>query len=116
MSHDYAILSNIQSVELAESCRNVLSDLFSIVKDLDQYIRFVFITGVSKFSKTSIFSGLNNLEDLTISAQGATLLGYTQEDLVGNFKPYIKKISAQNKTTFEKLIEQVRLWYDGYQF
>jgi Predicted AAA-ATPase/PD-(D/E)XK nuclease superfamily len=114
--YDYPILNNIDNPELAIACRNILNDFFGVIKDLDSYLQFVFLTGVSKFSKTSIFSGLNNLEDLTLSAQGATLLGYTQQEVAMYFEPYIKRIALAKKTVPKKVIEAMRTWYNGYQF
>lgn len=114
--YDHPIIKNINNSELAVQCRDVLRDFFGVIKDLDDYLKFVLITGVSKFSKTSIFSGLNNLEDLTVSERGATLLGYTPDELTTYFEPYLKKVAKQNNVSYEKIIEQTKLWYDGYQF
>ena len=97
--YDYPILTNIQDVERATACRNILRDFFGVIKDLDDYIRFVFITGVSKFSKTSLFSGLNNLEDLTLSDKAMHLSGYTGEEIKLVFEPYLKQVAEQTKTS-----------------
>lgn len=97
-------------------CRMVLRDFFGVIKDLDEYLQFVFLTGVSKFAKTSIFSGLNNLEDITLSDQAATLLGYTQEELRLYFEPYIKKLATLKRNSIENIISDMKLWYNGYQF
>ena len=114
--YDYPIVNNIEDPTLAKQCRDVLRDFFSPIKSLDPYLKFVFITGVSKFAKTSIFSGLNNLEDLTISTLGATLLGYTQDELTTYFEPYIKRVALQNKTSVKATNQKMAEWYDGYQF
>lgn len=114
--YDYPIINNIHKSEIALECRNVLRDFFSVIKDVDAYIHFVFITGVSKFSKTSIFSGLNNLEDLTLDPQAANLLGYTFEEISSNFEYYIKKIAAEKKKTIGEITEDLKYWYNGYQF
>ena len=86
--YDYAILHNIEDVKAAHECRDVLRDLFSALKDVevDKALRFVFITGISKFSRTSIFSGLNNLQDLSLDQRAAELLGYTSDEIRYNFQ------------------------------
>jgi hypothetical protein len=73
---------------------------------LDEYIRFVLITGVSKFSKVSLFSGLNQLEDISLSKEYGNICGYTQEELEKNFKEYLEGVN----------LEEVREWYNGYSF
>lgn len=114
--YDYAILSNVNNVALAVECRNVLRDFFTVIKDSDRYIKFVFLTGVTKFAKTSLFSGLNNLEEISISSQYNTLLGYTQQELITYFEPHLQKVSQAQRCSMEQLLEKMRAWYDGYQF
>lgn len=114
--YDFPILNNIQSEELASACRDVLRNFFGVIKDLDHYLHFVMITGVSKFSKTSIFSGLNNLEDLTMSQLGATVLGYTYQEIEDNFEYYIKNVAQQTKTTPASVLDGITRWYNGYKF
>ena len=80
---------------IAETNRSLLKDLFGTLKGLDEYLRFAFVTGVSKFSQVSLFSGFNNPEDITISPDYATLLGYTEEEIVFCFQDYLKKISEE---------------------
>lgn len=114
--YDYAILSNINNISLAVECRNVLRDFFTVIKDSDKYIKFVFLTGITKFTKTSLFSGLNNLEDISIHSIYNTLLGYTQEELATYFIFHLKKIALQRNCSVEQLIATMTDWYDGYQF
>jgi len=76
----------------------------------------VLLTGVSKFSKVSIFSDLNNLTDLTMSRSAATLLGYTQAELEANFPEYIERLAAREGTTVEGALANLRDWYNGYRF
>ena len=94
--YDYPLINNLDNLPLAEECRNVLHDFFVVLKDLSDYVRFICITGVSKFSKTSIFSGLNNLNDLTLSPFTATLLGYTQKELLQNFSQYSAQFAKKH--------------------
>jgi hypothetical protein len=104
--YDKPILDNITNTPLAVELREELKNLYSVLKDADQYLKFVFITGVSKFSKVSLFSGLNNLEDITINPRYSALCGYTQEELELYF--------AEELKLYDK--EQVRNWYNGFSW
>ena len=79
-------------------------------------LELVFLTGVSKFSKTGIFSGLNNLVDLSMHPDYATMLGYTQQELEGNFQEEIEAAATKLNTDRHELLEQMRVWYNGYRF
>ncbi len=104
--YDKPILDNIEKKETAREIRDELRDFYSVIKDSDAYIKFVFITGVSKFSKVSLFSGLNNLNDITINPRYATICGYTQKDVEESFAEYLKR------QDFEK----IKKWYNGYRW
>jgi hypothetical protein len=96
----------------------VLKQFFGVLKgqDVSGALRLVFITGVSKFTRVSIFSDLNNLDDLTMQEPYSTLLGYTQSELEYSFDSYIKRISEKNKLGGPEYIESLRIWYNGYRF
>ncbi len=100
----------------AEENRDYLKSFFSVIKELDSSIELVFITGVSKFTKVGIFSGLNNLTDLTMHPAYATMLGYTQKELEDNFAEHIDECSHALKLDRQELLDQLRLWYNGYRF
>ncbi len=104
--YDKPILDNIRDSEKARYARDILKNLYSVIKDMDAYVRFVFITGVSKFSKLSLFSGLNNLEDITVDSRYAEICGYTHRDLETVFSEHLKGAD----------LEKVRLWYNGYNY
>ncbi len=104
--YDKPILDNIENTEVAIEMRESLKNFYSVLKDADPYLKFVFITGVSKFSKVSIFSGLNNLNDITIDKDYATICGYTQEEFETVFADVLKDID----------LEEVRKWYNGYSW
>jgi hypothetical protein len=104
--YDKPILDAIENIEYAKENREILKDFYSVLKDADPYIKLVFLTGVSRFSKVSIFSGLNQLRDITLSPEFATICGYTQTDLETVFADRIKD--------FDK--EEVRRWYNGYSW
>jgi len=75
------IRDNLTDADIARDMRDGLRDLYSVIKGADAHVRFAFLTGVSKFSKVSIFSGLNNLNDITVDAAYSALCGYTEQDL-----------------------------------
>ena len=104
--YDKPILDRINEPDIAYDIREELKNLYSVIKGQDAYLQFVFITGVSKFSKVSLFSGLNNLEDITLNKRYSSLCGYTQYDLNTLFKPYL--VNADK--------EQIKQWYNGYQW
>jgi hypothetical protein len=84
------------------------------MKGSDKYLQFVFLTGVSKFSGLSIFSALNNPQDITLREEYAAICGYTQEELESNFSEYIDSAAKHLKITKEDLLNQIRYWYNGY--
>jgi len=104
--YDKPILDVIEDKKEAEEVRKELKGFYSVLKDLDEYIKFVIITGVSKFSKVSLFSGLNQLEDISLSKEYGNICGYTQEELEKYFKEYLEGVN----------IEEVKEWYNGYSF
>ncbi|WP_068671820.1 ATP-binding protein [Thermosulfurimonas dismutans] len=104
--YDKPILDRIEDRETALAIREKLKNLYSVLKDADPYLKLVFITGVSKFSKVSLFSGLNNLKDLTLHPEFATICGYTQEELETVFAERLKDLD----------LEEIRRWYNGYNF
>ena len=110
---DYLEAANIQQ---AEENREILKTFYAGVKGLDEHIRFFLLTGVSKFSRVSIFSDLNHLRDLSISESGAGLLGYTEQEIRENYQPYIEKLADCFGTTEDRIMEQVKTWYNGYSW
>ncbi len=104
--YDKPILDRIEDRETAIAIREELKNFYAVLKDADPYLKFCFITGVSKFSKVSLFSGLNNLEDITLSPSYATICGYTQEELETVFADRLKDVD----------LAEVRRWYNGYNF
>jgi Predicted AAA-ATPase/PD-(D/E)XK nuclease superfamily len=94
--------------------RDTLKSFYSVVKDLDPYIRFFFLTGVSRFSKVSIFSDLNNLNDISVTGLYATLLGYTQAELEHYFGQEIDLLAISEGMGRQEMLDKVKLWYNGY--
>ena len=104
--YDKPILDSIENIEIAKEMRDGLKNLYSIIKGSDKYIKFVFLTGVTKFSKVSLFSGLNNLEDITLNPKYATICGYREVDLKESFSEHLQDVD----------MEKLKLWYNGYNF
>ena len=102
--------------DIAIENRDILRNFYSVIKGSDKYIKFVFITGVSKFSKVSVFSGLNNLNDITIDNQFTTLLGYTHHELLHYFSDRIKTLADSLEMSVETITEKIRAWYNGYSW
>ncbi|ONN27357.1 hypothetical protein XJ44_04260, partial [Thermosipho affectus] len=93
--YDKPILDNIEEKEIAKEMRESLKNFYSVIKDADEYIKFVFITGVTKFSKASIFSGLNNLNDMTLDPRYASICGITQKELEEGFKELLEGVDKE---------------------
>jgi hypothetical protein len=103
----------------AKAHQKVLKSFYSVLKDSDEInerVRLLFITGVSKFAKVSIFSDLNLLDDITLNEKYATITGYTQQELEHYFDDYLKIVEERLNISHEKLIERMREWYDGYSW
>ncbi len=114
--YDYAILKYIHDTHKADQVREVIKNFYTVIKGLDPYLHFVFLTGVSRFSKASIFSGLNNLEDISMSAHYNALVGYTKHEIEKYFEEYLIFISQKRSVSIEFLLTEVKRWYDGYNF
>ncbi len=114
--YDKPLIDYLDNMPLAKANQQVMKTFYSVLKDSDPYLAFMLITGVSKFSKVSIFSDLNHLFDLTFRQESAALVGYTQVELETYFEPYIQTIQTQLSLTREVLLAQIRLWYNGYSW
>ena len=101
---------------LNEQYRNELKAFYSVIKTCDEYIRFAFLTGVTKFSKISIFSDLNNLKDISLHETYAGICGITQKELEDSFKPEIQGLAARQGLDYPQAIAALKQWYDGYLF
>jgi len=104
--YDKPILDNITDPARAAEMRDGLRNLYSVLKGADPHLKFVFLTGVSKFSKVSLFSGLNNLQDITLDARWSALCGYTDHDIDTVFAPELSGLDRS----------EIRRWYNGYNW
>lgn len=114
--YDYPILTHVQDPATAAEMRDILKSFYGVLKDLDAELRFVFLTGVTKFNKTSIFSGINNLNDLTLDERAATLLGLEFEELRVYFSEQIHEVAKKQSKSDEEILHALQEWYNGYQF
>jgi hypothetical protein len=98
----------------AQVNRTELHDFYQVLKATDKHLQFIFLTGVSKFSGVSVFSALNNPDDITLNKNFATICGYTQEELETNFADYINETADALGKTKTELLADIKFWYDGY--
>ena len=104
--YDKPLLDNLHDSQIAKKIRSGLKNLYSVLKSQDANLQFVFMTGVTKFSKVSLFSGVNQLRDITLSKSYSSICGYTDNDLQQHFNEYLAGSDP----------EEVRLWYNGYNW
>jgi hypothetical protein len=115
--YDMPILDALDGpVEIIDEIRKFLQSFYKVLKTADEHLRFVFLTGVSKFSKVSIFSGLNNLNDITLDAEYAALCGYTQDELERYFDSAIDEMALAQQRSRQDLLERIRYWYNGFSW
>jgi hypothetical protein len=115
--YDVPILDTIgKSSKEIEAMQKTLHNIYNVLKGSDEYIKFIFLTGVSKFSGLSIFSALNNPDDITLSKDYATICGITQEELENNFSEHLDVTAEELSRTREKLLNGIRQWYNGYSW
>lgn len=99
-----------------EACTEVYREVFAILKADDEYERFVFITGITKFTQISLFSVLNNLTNISFLPEYAALCGITEEEISANFKPELEKMAEENGWTLQQTHDNLKDYYDGYHF
>ena len=99
-----------------EACTAIYREVFAILKADDKYEKFVFITGITKFTQISLFSVLNNLSNISFDSEYAALCGITKEEVLRDFKPEINKLAASKGWTFDEAVVQLTAYYDGYHF
>jgi hypothetical protein len=114
--YDKPIIDNIENKNLAIELREILKGFYTIIKACDEHIRFVLLTGVSKFSKAGVFSGLNNLKDISMNAGYSSLLGITSQEMEICFKKHIDQFLESEEIDKSELIKKITYWYDGFCF
>lgn len=114
--YDKPMIDNLDNLPEALRIRDTLRGFYAVIKGMDRYLRFVFITGISKFSKVGVFSAMNNLTDLTMNPRFATALGITEEEMADYFHEHIAEFAAHEGMTSEQLAAKIRHWYNGFCF
>jgi len=116
--YDKPIIDYLESqmLDTAKTNRAVLREFYSILKSADEYLRLVFITGISRFTKVSLFSHLNNLNDISLNERFVALAGYTQQEIEANFGDYLGSVETKLGMSRAELLETMKVWYNGYSW
>ena len=114
--YDKPLLQALDNDALLEDYRKTLKAFYGVLKSADRYLRFAFLTGVTKFSQVSVFSDLNQLNDISLDYSYATVCGITQTELVETFTPEIEEFGRVNKLSAEETVNKMARQYDGYHF
>ena len=114
--YDKPLLQTIDNEELHDKFKSTLKGVYSVLKGCDEYIRFGFLTGVTKFPKISLFSDLNNLKDISLDENYTDICGITEEEIKTNFKEHLQAFAEKESTTKEDILSQLKAMYDGYHF
>jgi hypothetical protein len=114
--YDAPLLATLHEPEKLKEMRTIVRSLFGCLKDCDPWLRFVFITGITKFSQVSIFSELNNLDKVTMMPRYSTLCGITQDELQTQMRPWVEHLAADLGLSVEETLARLKRNYDGYHF
>ncbi|MCF0219509.1 MAG: AAA family ATPase [Muribaculaceae bacterium] len=114
--YDKPLLEVIDKPELLETMRDELRGFYSVLKSCDRYIRFAMLTGVTKFGQLSVFSGLNNIKDISFRPDYSALCGITESEMLSYFGEPIQAMAANDSCSAEEMVEKLRNMYDGYRF
>lgn len=114
--YDKPLLQTILDKSLLDEYRSILKAFYGVLKSADRYLRFVFLTGVTKFAQVSVFSDLNQLNDISMDREYNALCGVTKDELVKVFTPEIQRLSESEELTFEETLFRLERQYDGYHF
>ena len=116
--YDKPIIDFLEKEELptAKINQKIMKNFYSVLKDSEAQVRFLFITGVSKFAQVSLFSDLNHLEDLTLHTDYTTITGYTQAELEANFQEHIEAVAVYQKMGQDELLTKMKEWYNGFSW
>jgi hypothetical protein len=114
--YDKPLIDRLGNSDVIRGNQDLLKGFFGTLKSLDEYIRFTFVTGVSKFSQVSLFSGPNHLTDITMDPKYTTMMGYTEEELKSCFLEHIQAIAKKKSQAEDAIVDEIRKWYNGYRF
>ncbi len=114
--YDRALINTMHEPQKNEELRIFLKGFYGVLKGMDYALRFVFLTGVTKFSKVSVFSDLNQLIDISLDAQFAGICGISEAELLQNFQPEIQALAQETEKTYPVTVAELKKRYDGYRF
>ncbi len=114
--YDKPILDRMEDLEEANKMRETLYTFYGVLKASTPYLRLLVVTGITKISQTTIFSGFNNLNDISFDTQYAAICGYTQQELEDSFEDYIQQLSMMNDDSREQTMARIKFWYNGYSW
>lgn len=114
--YDKPLLQALNDEKLLNEYRNTLKAFYGVLKSADRYLRFAFLTGVTKFAQVSVFSDLNQLQDISMWHDYATVCGITKEELVATFHPELEVLGKSGDFTYEETVDEMERLYDGYHF
>ncbi|MBC7474637.1 MAG: AAA family ATPase, partial [Candidatus Sericytochromatia bacterium] len=114
--YDKPIIEYIEDIEKAKEMRGILKDFYITLKEADEYIHFAFLTGVSKFSKVSVFSALNNLTDISLNEKFSKIVGIDEQQLYSYFGERIRLLAIKKNKTVDEIKLALRKWYNGYSW
>lgn len=114
--YDKPLLQAIGHSDLMDSYKSILKAFYGVLKSTDAHLKFVLLTGVTKFGQVSVFSDLNQLQDLSLHPSYATVCGITEAELLETFQPELIALAARQEMTFEECLAEVRRMYNGYRF
>jgi hypothetical protein len=113
--YDKPVTDNLLNPQVKSFIRTV-HDFYQVMKGADDHIRMIFLTGVSKFAGLSVFSALNNVTDISLRPEYASICGYSQQELETGFAAHIESVAERMSVSKEKLLKQIKYWYDGYSW
>mgnify|MGYP003303170683 CR=1 FL=1 len=114
--YDKPLLQTIGNEKLQDQYKNILKAFYGVLKSADAHLRFVFLTGVTKFGQISVFSDLNQLKDISMDARYATICGITDKELRRDFQPELEALAANEGLSYEEVCQKMKRMYDGYHF
>ena len=114
--YDKPILDNIGNIAIADEMRQVLRSFYTTLKSCDEYLRFVMLTGISKFSKAGVFSAMNNLQDISMNQHYGDIVGYTQSELENYFAEWLSEVAVDLSLDKQALLNKIKYYYDGFCF
>ena len=114
--YDSSLVTTLEDHKLHDHVKSILKPFFTVLKDLDSHIQFSFLTGITRFSKMNVFSGLNNLDDISLDVEYSEICGITPTELKQYFRPGIEKLGKEYELDYDGTVALLKQYYDGYHF